>query len=243
MNLPSRSARASAEAERLREVFADAAYDVTPSAVPLGAIEREGRRRRLRRRTAALVAVCGAVLVPLAVAGLRDAPASGPDGSVNPAATATTGPSPSPSKAGGRLRTVAPDERVRVGAGIEIRLSEDGEHWTEPGSAEQFRSVVDGSLDMSVPGVSLRISDQEDGRSLLSGIFHGPGRPARAEVAIGAVRIDATVLSLRGDPGWGVWYALPRLPDTPTSSDARPPWTITVYDSTGGVLARREYRP
>ncbi|MEU9207803.1 hypothetical protein AB0D27_07575 [Streptomyces sp. NPDC048415] len=245
MNHPSRSPRPPAEAERLRAVFTEAAYDVTPSAVPLAAIEREGRRRRVRRRTAVLGAACGMLLVPLTVLVLREgvsAPVSGPSDRVRPPASSAGTSSPSP--AAGKVRVVAPGERVEVAPDTEIWLTEDGKHWTEPGApGPQFRSVIDGNLDLSKPGVSLQESGQA-GSYFLSGIFNGKGEPARVEVSTLAGAVNGTALTLAGKPGWGVWYATVKVPASLTSDAGMPGVTrrVTVYDSAGGVIARQEFR-
>ncbi|WRZ91734.1 hypothetical protein OHB54_23245 [Streptomyces sp. NBC_01007] len=245
MNLSSRSARMSAEAERLREMFADAAYDVTPSAVPLVAIEREGRRRRRRRRATVLGAACGALLVPLAVVGLRDGVPFGFGESVNPPAAHGDRATPSPAETAGRVRVVASGERVSVASGTEIWLTKDGSRWTEPGMPVQFHSVVNGNLDLSSPGVSLQASYWNDGRTFLSGVFHGSGEAAHVEVTTAAGVVHATALTLAGKPGWGAWYAVMPAPPTPAPDDApsQDPRRVTVYDSSGAVLATGWYRP
>ncbi|MFF4347309.1 hypothetical protein [Streptomyces sp. NPDC001530] len=245
MNHPFRSARPPAEAERLREAFTEAAYDVTPSAVPLAAIEREGRRRRRRRRTAVLGAACGALLVPLAVVVLRDGVPSGPSERVKPPAAGAGTPSPSPSAPAGQVRVVTPGERVQVAPGTKIWLTEEGKHWLEPGApGAQFRSVSDGNLDMSKPGVSLQESGEEGGY-FLSGIFHGKGEPARVEVTTVAGARNGTALTLAGKPGWGVWYLEMKIPKSLTSRDTMFGVTkrVTVYDSAGGVIASEEFTP
>ncbi|MER5469372.1 hypothetical protein ABZX90_13325 [Streptomyces sp. NPDC002935] len=245
MNHSSRSARTSAEAERLREVFAEAACDVTPSAVPLGAIEREGRRLRRRRRTTVLGAACGALLVPLAVVGLRDGVASGSAGSVTTPAARGSSTSPSPSAGAVRLRVVAPGERVRVTTGTELWLTKDGMHWTERGMPAQSLSVVDGHLDMNGPGVSFQLSTRGDGRTFLSGVFHGTGEPARVEVTSPAGTVHAAALTLAGKPGWGAWYAVTTVPASPAphATPTGDPWRVTVYDLAGRAIARQGYRP
>lgn len=243
MNHPFRSPRPPAEAERLREVFAEAAYDVTPSAVPLAAIEREGRRRRRRRRATVLGAACGVLLVPLAVVVLRDGAAGGPAERVKPPAASAGTTSPSPSVPAGKVRVVTPGERVQVAPGIRVWLTEDGKHWLEPGVPEaQFRSVSDGNLDMSRPGISLQESGQDDSY-FLSGIFHGRGEPARVEVETTAGKRNGTALTLAGKPGWGVWYLLTKLPDSATSASGMVGVTkrVTVYDSAGGVIASQDF--
>ncbi|MFD4523771.1 hypothetical protein ACFWP7_07545 [Streptomyces sp. NPDC058470] len=250
MNRPSRPQSPTSEPEglyeELHEAFAEAALDVTPSAVPIAAIERAGRRRRRRRTAAALGAACGVLLVPLAVVVLRADLSSGQGESerVTPPA-ASAGPTPSTStELAGKVRIVTPGERVEVSPGTEIWLTEDGKHWSEPDHPTQFRSVSDGNLDLSSPGVSVQESTH-DGVSFLSGIFHGPGEPARVEVRTVAGYIDGTALTLAGEPGWGVWYAEVKVPQsqTPTSDSltAGVAEKVTVYDSAGGVIASQEF--
>ncbi|WP_405916567.1 hypothetical protein [Streptomyces sp. NBC_00728] len=245
MNHSSRSARMSAEAERLREVFADAAYDVTPSAVPLLAIEREGRRRRRRRRTAVLGAACGALLVPLAVAGIRDGVPFGLGESVNAPAAHGGSAAPSPAESAGRVRVVASGERVRVASGTEIWLTKDGSRWTEPGMPVQSHGVTDDYLSRVGPRVSLQASYRNDGRTFLSGVFIGSGEPARVEVTTPAGVLHATALTLAGKPGWGAWYVMTPAPPSPAPDDP-PSWDprrVTVYDTSGAVLVSQKYRP
>ncbi|MFC9844070.1 hypothetical protein ACFWFF_36225 [Streptomyces sp. NPDC060223] len=246
MNRPSRPQSPAPEPEGLREAFAEAALDVTPSAVPLAAIERAGRRRRRRRTAAVLGAACGVLLLPLAVVVLRADLSSGQGESerVTPPA-ASAGPTPSPSLSmahAEKVRIVTPGERVEVSPGTEIWLTEDGKHWSEPDQPTQFRSVSDGNLDLSSPGVSVQESAHE-GVSFLSGIFYGPGEPARVEVRTVAGVIDGTALTLAGEPGWGVWYAEVKMPESQPPSDSLTGVTerVTVYDSAGAVIASQEF--
>lgn len=244
MNHPSRPQSPVTEPERLREAFAEAALDVTPSVVPIAAIERAGRRRSRRRRAAVLGAACGVLLVPLAVVVLREDMSAGQGESerVTPPA-ASAGPTPSVSMAhAGKVRIVTPGERVEVSPGIEIWLTEDGKHWSEPDQPTQFRSVNDGNLDLSSPGVSIQES-VHDGVSFLSGVFYGPGEPARVEVRTVAGVVDGTALTLAGEPGWGVWYAEVKVPESETPSSVSPVGVterVTVYDSAGAVIASQE---
>ncbi|MEV7345196.1 hypothetical protein [Streptomyces sp. NPDC093544] len=234
------------EPEGLREAFAEAALDVTPSVVPIAAIERAGRRRRRRRTAAVLGAACGVLLLPLAVVALRTDLSLGQGESerVTPPA-ASAGPTPSPSLSmayAGKVRIVTPGERVEVSPGIEIWLTEDGKHWSEPDQPTLFRSVSDGNLDLSAPGVSVQES-AHDGVSFLSGIFHGPGEPARVEVETVTGDLDGTALTLAGEPGWGVWYAEVKVPESQTPPSDSPSGVterVTVYDSAGGVIASQE---
>lgn len=243
------------EAGLVREAFSEAAYDVTPSAIPLAAIEREGRRRR-RRRSTVLGAACGVLLVPLAVVVLRggEGDGGGPaeEGtrvSSSPAQTQDASPSPSaPSTPPGKLRVVEPGERVQVAPGTRIWLTQDGKHWTEPDApGAQFRSVSDGNLDMSEPGVSLQ-ETSGGGTHFLSGIYYGGADAARVRIETRAGDVNGTVLRLSGKQKWGVWYAWVKERDTPSPTSSSPVRSsatftegVTVYDSAGAVIASQDF--
>jgi hypothetical protein len=245
---------------RLREVFAEAAYDIAPPPLPLEAIRRDGRRRLLRRRAAALSTGCGLLLLPLLVLAFRP---DGPAESVRPmappaSAPAATRSSPAPSEPApseppaGRVRVLAPGERVTAEDGSEFWLTREGKHWVtpepEPGVTpmEEFRSVVDGNLDTSEPGVSLQGSGTAGGGYLVSGLFYGV-RTAAARVEIRAydgTAINGTVLRLRGNTSWGVWYGRVEVPEeTARSLDFEDPvHKVTVYDGDDEVIAEMDFK-
>ncbi|MFD5766622.1 hypothetical protein ACFWIN_12470 [Streptomyces sp. NPDC127049] len=108
-----------------------------------------------------------------------------------------------PATASAAVRTVRSGERVDAGGGYTIWLTRQGKHWTGPDGFEQFRSVVDGNLDLTRPA----LSHQGEG-TFHSGVYGGPVRPGRVEVTDSEGRVTrATLLQLPGRPGWGVWYA------------------------------------
>jgi hypothetical protein len=219
--------RPSAESEPLREVFAEAAYDVTPSAVPLAAIERAGRQRRRRRTAVAAGSACALLVVPLAVVALREAvsPETG-DGRV-------TSPSGLPMAT---VRVVTAGERVEVAHGIKIWLTEDGAHWSSPAdSGPLFSSVKEGADE---PGVTVQQEGAGDWGYFLSGVYRGKREAARVEIETTEGQVAGTALTLAGGPHWGVWYAMvsapkPVAPGRPVDVTRR----VTVYDSAGGVTA------
>ncbi|MEU6806427.1 hypothetical protein [Streptomyces neyagawaensis] len=244
---------------RLREVFAEAAYEIAPPPVPLEAIRRDGRRRLLRRRAAALSTGCGLLLLPLLVLAFRP---DGPAESVRPmappaSAPAATRSSPAPSSTApseppaGKVRVLAPGERVTAEDGSEFWLTREGKHWVtpqpEPGVTpmEEFRSVVDGNLDTSEPGISMQGSGTAAGGYLVSGLFYGV-RTAAARVEIRAydgTAINGTVLRLRGNTSWGVWYGRVKVPEeTARSLDFEDPvHKVTVYDGDDEVIAEMDF--
>ncbi|MFF9149832.1 hypothetical protein ACF1BN_33835 [Streptomyces sp. NPDC014861] len=144
-------------------------------------------------------------------------------------ATASATPSTAPSTVlsaapSSAVRTVRSGERVDAGGGHTIWLTRQGKHWTGPDGVEQFRSVVDGNLDLTRPA----LSHQGEG-TFHSGVHGGPVRPGRVEVTDSEGRVTrATLLQLPGRPGWGVWYAH----TAPTGHDV----SVAFYSGKGRLL-------
>ncbi|WP_149829502.1 hypothetical protein [Streptomyces tailanensis] len=255
---PSSSGALADTGQRLREAFAEVAYDVTPPPVPLAAIERDGRRRRLRRRAAVLSSGCGLLLLPFVMLALRP---DGPSESVEPMsppatsreATHSASPSPSPSSAppAGKVHVVEPGERVTVEGGTELWLTAEGKHWedppVEPGDPglEEFRSVVDGNLDTSEPGVSMQGSGSATAGYTVHGLFYGVRSAAtRVEVKAYDGEITAgTVLRLKGNTSWGVYSAHVKVPEELARSlDFKDPVRkVTIYDAADQVIAEMDF--
>ncbi|MER7738649.1 hypothetical protein ABTX34_10040 [Streptomyces sp. NPDC096538] len=134
-------------------------------------------------------------------------------------------------------RIVAPGEHVTAAPGFELWLTPEGKHWTTPGDPEpQFRSVVDGNIDPSSPGVSMQ-SEGTPERVYLSGLYYGgKGTASTVEIETVAGTVRGKLIELAGRPGWGVWYA---------TADAVPvddgSWhfasEVTVRDTKGRVYA------
>ncbi|EPD67533.1 sigma factor-like helix-turn-helix DNA-binding protein [Streptomyces sp. HGB0020] len=224
---------------RLREEYARAVGELTPSEVPLADVRARGRIRR-RRRVAVTGAVCAVLLTPVVfladglVRGGGSAKGAAADG-----ALAATSP----------VRVVAPGERVTTGPGVRVWLTADGGHWSGP-SVLDGRTSSDEPIDDrpgddrpgdDKPGVTLRF-DSVKGGFLLSGLYYGlSGEPGRVSVRTGDRAATAKVLTLAGDPGWGIWYASAPVPlkDAKAVLSAEPDERIvTVYDASGKVAAR-----
>ncbi|UJV42129.1 hypothetical protein CVT30_21780 [Streptomyces sp. AMCC400023] len=237
---------------RLRAAFAEAAYGLTPPPVPLEAIEREGRSRRRRRRAAALSTGCGLLLLPLVVVlALR------PDGSsatVRP--MAPPGPKPSASASppasrpsaplAGQARVVEPGEKVRIGDGTRLWLTEEGKYGDTPGVSEvpEFSSVVDGNIDRSRPGVSVQETPRGPEKVFLTGVYYGGSTEAagvRIELYDGRT-FDGTVVRLAGNKEWGGWYLLATVGEGVSNPEHMRGITrkVTVYDRDGGVVASQD---
>ncbi|GAB7110114.1 hypothetical protein JCM4814A_84290 [Streptomyces phaeofaciens JCM 4814] len=134
-------------------------------------------------------------------------------------------------------RIVSPGEHVEVSGGAEFWLTEEGKHWTTPENPDpQFRSVVDGNIDRSRPGVSLQ-TEGAGGHYLLSGVYYGgKGTASRVVVRTTAGVVHGKLLELPGKPGWGVWYATVDLSDGDT--DGLGVSRVVVRDTEGKVYSR-----
>ncbi|MBW8703447.1 hypothetical protein MBT84_28020 [Streptomyces sp. MBT84] len=228
-----------ADTGRLREALAEAAYDITPSHLPLAAVERRGRRIRRRRGATVIAAGCGLLLVSLALVTLRG---TSPDTEpITPPAASTPAPSASSAAPAPAPRIVAPGEQVAAAPGFRLWLTAEGEHWTVPTFPEpQFRSVVDGNIDPNTPGVSLQ-SETNTNRAYLSGLYYGgKGTASTVEIQTQTGTVHGKLIELPGHPGWGVWYATTHLEpdDDPVDFVSQ----VTVHDTEGRIYARLKAR-
>ncbi|MEU2657573.1 hypothetical protein ABZ615_19885 [Streptomyces sp. NPDC007325] len=173
-----------------------------------------------------LLAAGAAVTAAVAAAALATPAAAAPSPSAATTATVTTttAAASSLSSHSSAVRTVRSGERVDAGGGYTVWLTRQGKHWTGPDGFEQFRSVVDGNLDLTRPA----LSHQGEG-TFHSGIYGGPVRPGRVEVTDSEGRVTrATLLQLPGRPDWGVWYAH----TAPTGHDV----SVSFYARNGRLL-------
>ncbi|MFG3347392.1 hypothetical protein ACGF1Z_20250 [Streptomyces sp. NPDC048018] len=231
---------------RLRAVFARAAYDVTPSPVPLAAVRRRGRAHRRRRTVTlavlAVLSVSGASAVAaLSLPGEHDRPVRGAPAvpSVRAVPTGTAGPGRAAGPRVTPVREVRAGQRVDAGRGWRVWLTSEGKHWSGTESEENFRSVTDGNVETSTPGIS---AQSEGGPSgiFLSGLYYGTRAVGRVELrdADGRTAL-ATLLELPGRPGWGVWYA--HMPASLREPGSTP--DLALYDRTGRRLADLDGMP
>jgi hypothetical protein len=146
---------------------------------------------------------------------------------------------------------VTPGERVTSEDGTEFWLTADGKHWRQPDpdtgalTLEEFRSVVDGNLDTTEPGISMQGGGGISDGYLVSGLFYGV-RSAAARVEITTFdgkAVGGTVLRLKGNTSWGVWYGEVEVPEKLKHSlDFRDPVDkVTVYGTDGEVLAEMDF--
>ncbi|MEU6519597.1 hypothetical protein [Streptomyces sp. NPDC046978] len=134
-------------------------------------------------------------------------------------------------------RVVASGERVTAAPGFQLWLTAEGKHWTTPSSPEpQFRSMVDGNIDPSTPGVSLQ-SEITDSRAYLSGLYYGgKSTPSTVEIHTQAGTTHGKLIELPGHPGWGAWYATTHV--KPGGNPIDYVSQITVRDTEGRIYAR-----
>ncbi|MER5888862.1 hypothetical protein ABT160_33975 [Streptomyces sp. NPDC001941] len=154
-------------------------------------------------------------------------------------APATSSASPSThrsahTEASSAVRVVKPGQRVAGGHGWTVWLTPDGKHWADPTGFENFRSVVDGNIDMSTPGVTHQSEGDATG-TFHSGVYHSARRPAARVVLTDhrGVRTRASMIELPGRPGWGAWYVF----TGPAADGQYHDTTVTLYDRAGRVLA------
>ncbi|MFJ8182735.1 hypothetical protein [Streptomyces sp. NPDC096105] len=190
------------------------------------------RTRKYLAGAAVTAAVAGMTTVSYA------APATAPHDTAGRAAHSATADAASTPAAARKHaptpRIVAPGERVTGAPGFELWLTPEGKHWTTPDMPEgQFRSVVDGNIDLSSPGVSLQYEGTPE-RVHLSGLYYGgKGTASAVEVETRAGTVAGKLIELPGRPGWGVWYAT-AVPDDSSWDFVS---EVTVRDTKGRVYA------
>jgi len=196
------------------------------------------RTQKYLAATAVAVALVGAPTVSYAAAPGKAA--HGTDRQVVQAAKpAAKSAAKSAARKAPSARVVAPGEHVKVPGGAEIWLTEEGKYWTTPESPEpQFRSVVDGNIDLTQPGVSMQ-TEGVDGHYFLSGLYYGgKGTASRVEVETKAGTVHGKLLELAGRPGWGVWYATAEVPAGDDKGGLDYFGAVTVYTTHGKVYAQ-----
>ncbi|WP_152891879.1 hypothetical protein [Streptomyces adustus] len=146
-------------------------------------------------------------------------------------------------KAAATPRIVAPGEHVVVPGTAEFWLTAEGKHWTTADDPDpQFRSVVDGNIDLGQPGVSMQ-TEGAGTHYLFSGLYYGgKGTASRVTVHTTAGVAHGKLLELPGKPGWGVWYAtidLSAIGDWNTFDVSR----VVVRDTHDKVYAELDMTP
>ncbi|WP_435969391.1 hypothetical protein [Streptomyces sp. Qhu_M48] len=199
-----------------------------------------------------LLAAAGVVAAVVIAAPVAVGASAGTSAATGSAARVPTAPKAAPSKAApvkadsakvtpvraaapaaDPVRTVRPGERVDAGQGYTVWLTRDGKHWADPDGFENFRSVVDGNIDRSAPGVS----HQSEGNAagvFHSGVYYGTRKAGRVELTDAeGHKTVATLLALPGRPDWGVWYTR----TGPVTGNDGGSFDVALYDREGKPLA------
>lgn len=190
-------------------------------------------KRTLKHLAGAAVTAAVAGMATMSYAAPHDTAGRAPHSATVTAAVPAAAPA---AKHAPTPRIVQPGERVTGAPGFELWLTPEGKHWTTPDMPEgQFRSVVDGNVDLSSPGVSVQ-SEGTPERVLLSGLYYGgKGTASTVEVRTAAGTLQGELIELPGRPGWGVWYAVAE----PVADDGS--WNfvseVTVRNTKGKVYA------
>ncbi|QNP63479.1 hypothetical protein [Streptomyces genisteinicus] len=192
---------------------------------------------------AVLTALAGAPTVAHAIGSGPVPPATArPSAAVADRAAAHATPAPAADRPATGVRTVRPGQRVEAAPGVRLWLTREGKHWALPGEPAQFRSVTDGNIDPSVPGVSLQaepVGTPGDGYYFLSGLWYGSRAAARVEVVTADGTSAARMVTLPGRKGWGAWYTSTPLPGSGSGSGSGDfVHRVTLYDAAGNELAR-----
>ncbi|MFJ6216713.1 hypothetical protein ACIQGZ_25795 [Streptomyces sp. NPDC092296] len=215
-----------AEAEQLRRALDDFAGTTPAAPLRMERILWAVRRRRARRRAAGIAAGCGLLLTPLALL----AGAGGP---------ASTTVSPAAPRGAAGPRIVGPGEKITVGRGITMRLTEDGRQCVrQPGEIEPFCNRVAG------PGSGgankFTLSWDQNRRAILTGSFGGTITPAQVVVRTRSGSYEGRLVTLAGRPDWGAWYADAGVSDaSPADLEKSPAFlrSVTLYDANGEIIA------
>lgn len=213
---------------------------VAPGHPPVEAVVRRGRARRLRRRAGVTSAVLGVVAVSLT---LTVAPrvTSGP---APPSTTPSELPGPPPAtnqSTPPERQVVRPYKAKALSGGWWLGLLPDGRqnYLLAPNSttrtefdeqmADQRRKPSgDNLLPRSIGGGA----DSEGGN--IWGSWRHPGQ-VRITVTIAGKEREATLYSLPGKPGWGVYYLDARHVAPRTT------YSVTAYDADGNVFATQTH--
>ncbi|MFD7512559.1 hypothetical protein ACFV5N_24915 [Streptomyces sp. NPDC059853] len=238
--MPERQSGA-AFAEELRRAMEAEAGAVEPGPVPVDDLIRRGRALRFRRR-AAVVAGAGAVgvLAVVLAAGPLWWPGGGAagDGEVPPAAT---GGPPDPGGAdgagGGPAVEVEPYEPWVVNDAFVLALLPEGAQNYLLSSPERFEENLETARDAHGDGIgpdSISVGYDFGTDPLVFGVWRLAGTPSRIVVVPedGGGVYPATLVTLAGEPGWGVYYldaaSLPSLAEG---------FRVIAHDADGRVFA------
>ncbi|MFF8512793.1 hypothetical protein ACF064_32445 [Streptomyces sp. NPDC015492] len=203
----------------LSYAFKAAAAAVPVGSVPMDAVVRRGRRIRRRRQALRSAAVAAALLVPFAGAGISSTVFGRSDTTALPAVPVGTSVTPTVMAAG---------EKVPFGRGHSMWLTDGSLSVVAPKPMSDVRMTVE-----EVPWghISATATANTSG-TLWTGIYRGPGRPARVTIVADGRTPTVRAATLPGNPDWIAFVA-----DDPNPVDSTQALTMTVQAGDGTILA------
>lgn len=165
------------------------------------------------RKSGWLAAVAGAAVL---VTGAGGAVASSANGSPVSAAEAKGS---SVRATAAAVRVVEPGERIAV-EGSELWLKAEGLHVVAPKVTDDLEVVEVSDVP---PGKVSTLAWGDVTGVLYAGVYRGPvTATAKVTIKIGARTLQAEVVALAGNPGWGAYYAF----DTKADASVKPSITV-----------------
>ncbi|MET8114998.1 hypothetical protein [Streptomyces prasinus] len=148
---------------------------------------------------------------------------------------------PAASRAAGP-RVVRPYQPVEIGRGAKMGLLPEGRQnyvvaWEDyAGSVERAKGYAGDSIRPESLSGGLHTEGDD---ALYTGAFRTGTVPARVTLRIdGGAEVEAGMLRLPGDPGWGTYHY-----DAAGAGAPRESVTVTAYGPDGSVLADLTFRP
>ncbi|TDC26492.1 hypothetical protein E1265_04190 [Streptomyces sp. 8K308] len=208
---------------------------------PVEEMIRRGRALRFRRRVAAAGAGTAGVLAAVLAAGLvwlpTDAGSGGPDGTAPPAATRDAAfPHGDDGVAPVEVR---PYERIVINDDVVMGLLPEGDQNYVVSSPEYFDEDIEAAKhypgnNINPDSISAGYREDAGAVLLVEGAWRLDGTPSRIVVAPEGqgVTYPATVVTLAGESGWGVYYL-----DVSHHPDFALDFRVIAYDANGEVIA------
>ncbi|NWF24740.1 hypothetical protein HW130_00390 [Streptomyces sp. PKU-EA00015] len=201
--------------ETLAAALHEAAEGVPVGTAPTAAVMRQGKMIRRRHKAMRSAVVAAAVLVPAV--------------GVAFSATFDSSPRPQVPAASAAVKVVDPGEKVMLGRGKTMWLSDQGMFLATPnasGSAKERLMEV-----AEVPGGKISATAAgDDAGTVWAGIYRGPEKPTRVTFSLEGRTMNARIVTLPGRPGWVAFHA----DDTHARKNDI---TITVQGADGAILA------
>ncbi|MFF8380663.1 hypothetical protein ACF07V_31520 [Streptomyces sp. NPDC015661] len=214
--------------EALTAALREAAAHAPTTSAPTAAVMRRGKAIRRRHRVTRSAVLVAALLVPVAGAATL---------SLRPPGSDSAPAVPAVPPASSEVTVVDPGERIPLAGHHAMWLTDQGVFLEVPTAG---RAEVRLTKASEVPGGTISTSVSADASGTLwTGVYRGPGAPARVTVSVDGRSMDARVVTLSGAPGWVAFHA----DDAHAGATSRSGVTITVRATDGTVLASLTKKP